>query len=52
MKNLLKDRSMILKEELSEVEYEIKFLQEKIDQCSLCPEKFDTQPNGIQQIKR
>jgi len=30
MKNLLKDRSMILKEELSEVEYEIKLLQEKI----------------------
>ena len=33
-------------------EYWRKFLQEKIDQCSLCPEKFDTQPNGIQQIKR
>ena len=30
MKNLLKDRSMILKEELGEVEYEIKLLQEKI----------------------
>ena len=29
-----------------------KFLQEKIEQCSLCPEKFVTQPNGIQQIKR
>ena len=30
MKNLLKDRSMLLKEEMSEVEYEIKLLQEKI----------------------
>jgi len=30
MKNLLKDRSMILREELGEVEYEIKLLQEKI----------------------
>lgn len=29
-----------------------KFLQEKIDQCSLCPEKYITQPNGIQQIRR
>ena len=30
MKNLLKDRSMLLKEEMSEIEYEIKLLQEKI----------------------
>ena len=30
MKNLLKDRSVMLKEELGEVEYEIKLLQEKI----------------------
>ena len=30
MKNLLKDRSILLKEELSETEYEIKLLQEKI----------------------
>ena len=30
MKNLLKDRSMLLKEEMGEVEYEIKLLQEKI----------------------
>ena len=30
MKNLLKDRSILLKEELGEVEYEIKLLQEKI----------------------
>tara|TARA_Y100000593_G_scaffold49750_1_gene93725 strand:- start:50 stop:1318 length:1269 start_codon:yes stop_codon:yes gene_type:complete len=30
MKNLLKDRSIILKEELGEIEYEIKLLQEKI----------------------
>ena len=30
MKNLLKDRSIILKEEMGEVEYEIKLLQEKI----------------------
>ena len=30
MKNLLKDRSVMLREELSEVEYEIKLLQEKI----------------------
>jgi len=30
MKNLLKDRSILLKEEMSEVEYEIKLLQEKI----------------------
>jgi len=30
MKNLLKDRSVILKEEMSEVDYEIKLLQEKI----------------------
>lgn len=29
-----------------------KFLQEKIDQCSLCPEKNITQPKGIRQIKR
>jgi len=30
MKNLLKDRSLILKEETSELEYEIKLIQEKI----------------------
>ena len=30
MKNLLKDRSIMLKEELGEIEYEIKLLQEKI----------------------
>ena len=30
MKNLLRDRSVMLKEELGEVEYEIKLLQEKI----------------------
>ena len=30
MKNLLKDRSVMLREEMSEVEYEIKLLQEKI----------------------
>lgn len=30
MKNLLKDRSVMLKEEMGEVEYEIKLLQEKI----------------------
>jgi hypothetical protein len=33
-------------------EYWRKFLREKIDQCSLCPEQFVSQPNGIQQIKR
>ena len=31
MKNLLKDRSSMLKEELGEIEYEIKLLQEKIN---------------------
>jgi len=34
------------------LEYWTKFLNEKIDQCSLCPEKFVTQPNGIQQLRR
>jgi len=28
-----------------------KFLQEKIDQCSLCPEKYIVQSKGTQQIK-